>query len=195
MKMNFSIFVGMLVLLAGASILLDAIFGVHLPLVRSAVALFLIFAGVRLLVGAWGPRANDESHLGSALMTDMRFAPTASADRLKYDVIFGRGTIDLTGMPRPQKPMQVEVNAIFSTAELTIDPSWPVAIEGNSAFGEVRLPGDSRAGFGSAHYRSDTAGTPLVTIKVNAVFGSAQVVAPGRAVPPLSGGVAPGASH
>ena len=184
MKMSFPIFFGILVVLAGVSILLKALFHIDLPLVRTAVALFFIFLGVRMIFGAWGSRATEVAATGAAVMTDARFAPTVPAERLKYDVIFGHGTIDLTGMPRPEKPIDLEINAIFGAVQLTVDPSWPMVIDGSSAFGEVRMPDHTRAAFGDAHYRSGGGAEPLLRARVNAVFGSAQVIDAGRAVPP-----------
>jgi predicted membrane protein len=185
MKMNFAIFFGVLVVLAGISILLDAVFHIHLPLVRTAVALFFIFFGVRILTGAWGTRDFVRASEGSVLMGDTRFAPTATADKLKYDIIFGRGIVDLTGLPRPEKPIDVEVNTVFGSAQIAIDPSWPVAIDGSAAFGDVRLPDQQRAAFGAAHYQNEPTSTqPLLRLKVNSVFSSAEVIQRGALPPP-----------
>lgn len=185
MKMSFAIFFGVLVALAGISIILDAVFHVHLPLVRSAFALFLIFLGVRVLFGAWGTRGMVRSAEGAVLMSDTRFAPTTPADKLKYDIIFGRGVVDLTGLPRPEKPIDVEVNTIFGSAQVAIDPSWPVSIEGSSAFGEVRLPDRQRAAFGAAHYQNLPSGSAaLLRLRVNSVFSSAEVIETGTLPPP-----------
>lgn len=176
--MNFAVFFGVLVVLAGVSVLLGALFHIHFPLVRTAFALLLVFFGVRILVGAWGPRSAELASAGSAVMSDLHFAPTQAAPSFKYDVIFGRGVIDLTRLPKPERPMLVEVNAIFGSALVTIDPAWSIVVEGSSAFGEVRMPDQSMTAFGTARYRprGQERDAALVQVRCNAVFGSCQIV-------------------
>jgi hypothetical protein len=176
MRFTFPLFFGALVLLAGASILIDAIFKVHVPFVRSAFAVLLIFFGVQLLIGAWAPVVRNTSSNGSAVMSELHFAPTVAASPMKYDVIFGRGTIDLTQLPKPDQTLNVELNAIFSSATLTVDPSWPMVIEASSAFGEVRMPDQSFATFGTARYATTDAATPVLRVRINTVFGSCHVL-------------------
>jgi hypothetical protein len=188
MKMSFSIFFGVLVVLAGLSILLDAVFKIHVPFVRSAFSLFLVFLGVRMLIGAWAPHGKDLSTTGAAVMSDLTFAPTRAAPAMKYDVIFGRGEIDLTQLELPPSPVTAELNVIFSSATLKVNPAWPIAIEGSSAFGEVRMPDQSMAAFGTARYRTGE-GDPIMRVRVNAVFGSCHVLtapAPSERPRPIS---------
>jgi hypothetical protein len=176
MRMSFPLFFGALVLLAGASILLDALFKIHVPFVRSAFALLLIFFGVRMLIGAWVPVVKDTSGTGQAVMSELHFAPTSAIGPMKYDVVFGRGTIDLTQLPKPEQPLTVELNVVFSTATVTVDPTWPMVIEASSAFGEVRLPDQSAAVFGTARFTTPGGAEPLLRVRVNAVFGSCHVL-------------------
>jgi hypothetical protein len=185
MKMTFPIFFGVLVVLAGLSILLDALFKVHIPFVRSAFALFFIFLGVRMLFGAWAPRTTDVSTSGAAVMSELHFAPTEANGPMKYDVIFGRGAIDLTQLKRPARPTTLELNVVFSSSTLTIDPAWPIVIEGSAAFGEVRMPDQATAAFGTARFRTHDSDEPILRIRVNTVFGSCHVfTAPATAEPP-----------
>src|SRR5581483_4556378 len=116
MKMSFSLIIGALVLLAGISILLDAVFHIHFPFVRTAFAALLLFFGLRILVDAWAPQSRSRATAGAVVMADEHFAPTATAPYLKYDVILGRAVVDLTQLPLPGRPMTVEVNAIFGGA-------------------------------------------------------------------------------
>lgn len=178
MKMTFTIFLGALVLLAGLSILLDAVFHIHFPFVRTAFAFLLLFFGVRMLLGAWAPAGRETSTTGSAIMSDQTYAPTAAVPYLKYDVIFGRTTVDLTSLPRPTQPITVEVNAIFGGAVVTFDKSWPVVVEGNAAFGDVRMPDQTMAAFGSTRYRprGQEGSEPLIRLRCNAIFGSCEVI-------------------
>jgi hypothetical protein len=176
MRFSFPLFFGALVLLAGASILLDALFKIHVPFVRSAFALLLIFFGVRMLIGAWAPVTKDTSSTGQAVMSELHFAPTEAVGPMKYDIVFGRGLIDLTRLTKPDQPLTVELNVVFSSATLTVDPSWPMVIEGSSAFGEVRMPDQSAAAFGTARYSTPGGREPLLRVRISAVFGSCHVL-------------------
>lgn len=186
MKMNFTVLVGGFVVLMGVSILAQALFNVQLPLMRTAVALFFLFIGFKLLVSAWTPEKLRREGTATAVMTEQRFAPTTSAPELKYDVLFSKGLVDLTQMPKPDKPIAVEVNSVFSSTEVLVDPTWPVVVEGSSAFGEVRMPNRSAATFGAASYRTtaSTDAQPLLRLKVNAVFGNCLVLEQRGGTPP-----------
>jgi hypothetical protein len=175
MRMSFPIFLGVLVVLAGLSILLDAVFKIHIPFVRSAFALLLIFLGVRMLFGAWAPRSHELAPTGAVVMSDGVFAPVKAEPSMKYDIVFGHGAVDLTRLDLPATPATIDVNVIFSGATVTVNPAWPIVIEGSSAFGEVRMPDQTMAAFGAARYRTRE-GDPILRVRVNAVFGSCQVL-------------------
>ncbi len=174
MRMTFPIVIGALVLLAGVSILLEAIFKIHFPFLRSAFALLLIFFGVRMLIGAWSPRLVDTTTSGAAVMSELTFAPTKAAPSMKYDVVFGQGAIDLTRLDRPKEPAVIEVNVIFGSATVTIDPALPTVVEGNAAFGDLRLPDKSAAAFGNARYATGL-GEPVLKVRINTIFGNCVV--------------------
>ncbi len=176
MKMNVAVFVGALVVLAGISILLEALFHIRVPLVRSGISLVLIFAGVKLLISAWRPRAETSSS-GIAVMGDQRFTPSRHDGKLKYDVVFGRGLIDLTALPPPTGEVSVEVNVVFGAASIRVDPRWSVEVDGNSAFAAVRMPDLTSANFGGVHYRSKgkAEAAPTVRLLLNCVFGACDV--------------------
>lgn len=161
MKM-WAIAVGFLIALLGASIVANAILHLHLPLVRTALALFLVALGVRIGVRAWtAPRAAPRSAAASPVETQIAPRHLPNGD-LQYDVVFGRGVVDLTLLPRLERELTVTVNAIFGTAILVVDPAVPYEISGASLGG-------------SAMSRSP--GSPArLHVKVNAVFGGCQVV-------------------
>jgi len=184
MRITLAAVLGALVLLAGVSIILGAVFDIHLPLFRSAVALVLILVGVRMLFGAWTPARKTSADTSSVFFEERLLGPTVAApDRLKYDVIFGRGVIDLTTLPRDGLDRTVEINSIFGAAEVRVDPSTPYEVDATSAFGETRtpLPGRAASGFGSVHYQPPAAVPPRLHLKVNSVFGSSEVIETPRA--------------
>ncbi len=70
-----------------------------------------------------------------------------------------------------------EVNVIFGSGILRVNPETPVKISMSSVFGSVRAPDGSTVSFGdrtwtSAAYRE---GSPALRIKAAAVFGSLSI--------------------
>jgi predicted membrane protein len=87
--------------------------------------------------------------------------------------------VDLTKVAREAGERRVEVNVVFGSALVKIDPATPLEVEVNAAFGDARLPDQSTTALGSFRYRAsnqDKQQAPKVRIKLNVVFGSCQVL-------------------
>ncbi len=198
MRLSLGVLLGLLIVLVGVSIVLDVLFHIHIPVIRSAFAVLLIYLGVRVLIGAWAPVSRPASE-GSTFMSQRLFNPTIASDRMRYDVVFGESIVDLTGLPERPEPTQVEVNAVFGSAVVKIDPSQAIDIQGSSVFGEARMPDQTLAAFGEIHYRppGQRDASPRIRVKVNAVFGSVRVqeVSPARADRPSTHLPAESAAH
>lgn len=98
----------------------------------------------------------------------------------KYDVIFGKSVIDLTGIELKEGVSKVEINTVFGSSVIKIDPAMPIKIRASSAFGSARTPDENMVGFGEHTYKSDslkqTDTKNYLLILLNVVFGSAEVV-------------------
>ena len=177
MRLTFGLVIGVLVVLLGISILARVVFNVEIPLFRTAVALIILFIGVRIIVGAWWPAKDVRAGEGSAVFAGQVFTPTETADtHLKYSVVFGTGTVDLTHLTAEGPTRSVQVDTIFGQSLIEVDPSIPYRVEASSAFGEARLPDRQAAVFGSATYQpTDQAAPPHLVVKVTVVFGQATV--------------------
>ncbi len=167
------LFFGLVIVLVGISIILEAVFQIHLPIVRIALGLFFIYLGIRFLTGR---RWHDgETHMRGVFSED-NYAPV-SGDHVKHDVVFGRGVVDLTHLARDGGEAHAQVNTIFGATVVKIDPAVPLEIEVNSALGEARLPDQSVTAIGTLHYRPPgQKEPPRLHVRVNVVFGSSQVV-------------------
>jgi predicted membrane protein len=172
-------FFGLVVILFGLSILLEGVFHIDIPVFRIAVGLLLLYLGARMLLNAFsGGRRYDRSD-DAAVFSERTYAPSPTeGERLKYDIIFGRGVVDLTKTARDGADRRVEVNAIFGSATVKIDPTVPLEVEVNAAFGDARLPDHSTTALGSFRYRPPGQGqqTPKLHLKINVVFGSCLVI-------------------
>ena len=112
MKMSFfcsGMFWGSILILLGISVVLKAVFHINLPIFRLAFAAFLIYCGVKVLMGGqWGRVA----HTGTIFFSQCS-TPMSSKDN-EYNIIFSRGVVDSTilDLYNPDKP--VTVNTIYS---------------------------------------------------------------------------------
>ncbi len=166
--MRFSILLALFFLLLGASILLNVMFKIHFPFARIALALFLIYAGVSLILGvhARGWRDEGTNYLGAA-----EFRPRDLTNR-EFNVIMGKGVLDLSELRAPGATLKL--NVVFGEAIVRYNPSVPLQVQSSGAFSDMRLPDGSRTTFGELRYRSKNASDaePGITLEVSTVFGA-----------------------
>jgi hypothetical protein len=173
MKMSFifsGLFWGIIVVLIGLSIILNVVLGVKIPLIRIIFGLLLIYWGVTLLVGSsFRLRSRGTSAFSDA---DIRVTETG-----KQDVIFGRATIDLTGLALKPGANRYEVDAIFGSALITLDSKTPARVRVSSAFGSARLPDGNIIAFGDRDWSSPglNRDSGYLDLKADVVFGSLEV--------------------
>lgn len=169
--MTSGVFWGCILILWGASMIVETVFHIHIPLFRIVVALIVIFLGVRLLTGRSFPSRSEHA----IVFGEQTFG--GPVVRSEYNVVFGQGTLDFGRSLTGKLPDMVTVNAVFGAANVRLDPKRPVRVKASTAFGHVRLPDRSTAAFGEAEWEAKGVreGTPL--LRVNAVFGSVDVSA------------------
>jgi len=171
MKVNWILLLGCVVVLAGVSLILRATLQVELPLVRSAVAVMVIFFGVRLLVDAWSPNSRTRWFATKGVTV-----VPASQREGTYDVFFSEKTIDLVNLRGIENDVVVEVNAIFASTEVLIPAGLSYEVEASAAFGQVQTPERGVHGFGEQRAeRRVPASKGTVRLKLNAVFGRCEL--------------------
>jgi len=159
------IFWGSLLILWGASIILNAVFHLNIPFFRIAFALIVIWFGLRILLGGrccGGGRA--------AVFSESTFkGDKAPGD---YNIVFGKGDIDLTGL-KIDKPTRIEVNVVFGNGTLKLPAKTPFRIKANAVFGNAQLPDGKVISFGDSVYESKGAegSANVLDIQANVVFG------------------------
>ena len=162
---------GGFVLLIGTTIAVNVLFGIHFPLLPLALAALLIALGARMMVRT---RAGGDAVV-QAWLANRVFVPDGERDQ-RYDILFGRGVVDLTKVPEPDEDKIISIDTIFGATVIKLDPSVPVEITGHSMFGEVRMPDRSTAAMGSIAYKTPSDRAPKLHLRLNTVFGSCQVV-------------------
>ncbi len=165
------LFWGVVLILLGLSVVLKAIFHVDIPLFRILFALLLIYLGVRVLVGDRGCGRGDHTVLFGR--QDLR--PVEGQDR--YSIVFGQGTLDLTGLPAPGTSRTIELSTVFGEGRLVLPRGIPMRIEASAAFANIRFPNGNNVVFGTMHQSENwTDGGPGLDLRVRAVFGELSIV-------------------
>jgi predicted membrane protein len=161
------IFWGALLIVLGVWFLVRRYVPVHIPVIRIIIAALFVYAGIRVLV--MGPSFRDRN---TAVFSDsaMRYSPERGRD---YNLVFSSGTIDLSDASAVEKDTRVQVNVVFGSGILRIDPDRPVRVDMTSAFGTVDAPNGRSVAFGDTVYTTPSykEGTPALHVHASAVFG------------------------
>jgi predicted membrane protein len=175
--MSFGIIFGILIILFGVSIIVNVIFHVHIPVFKIALAVFFIWLGIKMLVGgSWSCHRHNVADSNNVIFGDNYFTLGKGQSR-NFNVIFGKGTLDLSDVDSTDLEGTIEVSTIFGEMTVILPDSFPARIKANSAFGEVRLPDRSTSAFGNTEYRTpdfDVTRT-AIDMNVSAIFGSTKV--------------------
>lgn len=166
-----AVFWGIIIVLFGLSIILKEIFHVNFPFLRVIFGIILIFWGLRVISGSsWRNTKENTVMFHSA---DMNY----DESKKEYNIIFGRGNIDLFKSDIPEKRKKIEVNVIFGNGNLILNDSIPARIKMNSVFGNVRSERESVGGFGSSSFTTSAYkdNEPCFEIESNAVFGNLNI--------------------
>jgi len=166
--MSSAVFWGVLIILFGLSIILKEVFHINFPFLRVIFGIFLIFWGIKVISGSSWKNKNENTAIFSS--ANMSYENS----KKEYNIVFGRGDIDLFKSEMPDRNRKIEVNVVFGNGNLIINDSIPTRVEMNSVFGNVRTDKDKASGFGSATYTTGTynPNEPHYKIEANAVFGN-----------------------
>jgi hypothetical protein len=164
------IFWGLAFILVGVWFIVRNYVPVHIPLGRIIIALIFIYVGVRVIVH--GPLIRQRN---TVVFSDSRVGPAAGERDGDYTILFSRGVVDLSSASTGGQPK--EVNVIFASAVLKINPASPVRIDMSSAFGSVQAPNGQSAVFGDSVYTTPSyrEGADALRVKATAVFGTLRI--------------------
>ncbi|MHB9156255.1 MAG: YitT family protein [Endomicrobiales bacterium] len=166
-------FWGSLLIALGALIILKVLFNIDIPVFRILFALLLIYLGVKVLVG--GPfccRARGVVPPAGPATG----APGAAQN--EYHVLFGKGVIDLTGVSVEQGTVRKNLDTVFGSSVVRIDPAMPVEITVNAVFAGARMPDGNLISFGKYTYRSPgfKEGANALMVDASVVFGGLDII-------------------
>jgi hypothetical protein len=162
----------------------EIISGVHLPVGRLIVAAALVLIGARIVAHAWARRRAGVAG-NDAVFANRTVSPRGAPDRdARFEVVFGRGTLDLTGITEPEHDVTIIVETLFGNTLVKVPPDLAYDVEGSSTFGAVRMPDRSMATLGTTGYRTTTEHPSRLHLRVNAAFGGCRIVTDEPPPPP-----------
>ncbi len=161
-----------LLILAGVLLIVRNVFKLDLPVIGIIFPIIIISWGVSILLGPKGNADNDSTllfHNGSVTGVD---------GNSSYNVIFGKGTYDLRNIKVGDKNTRVDIDAIFSSAFVRINPNIPMKIIVSAVFASGKLPDGSVISFGDRTYttRSYNADSAYVEVYADVFFGDLRII-------------------
>jgi hypothetical protein len=159
------IFWGVLLIAVGVWFILRRFFPFHVPVLRLIVAVVFVYLGIRVLV-----HGQLAGHPGPFFESRQTYAAGWTRD---YNVIFGNGDVDLTSVALGSSSVRAQVNVVFGSGVLHVNPALPVRIDMSAAFGTVEAPDGRSVSFGDTLYTSPSYrdGAPALVVRAVAVFG------------------------
>ena len=166
------VFWGLLLILVGIAAILRN-FDINIPIFRLIFGFFLIYFGISLLVG--GPLFTVDG--GPVIFSDTDIVVTDAEDD-QFDIIFRKGVIDLTAIKPEDEDLEFEIDTVFASTVVKINPDVPVKYEIESAFASAQMPDGNSISFGDYEYTSDSGEDDIhyIIIKGDVVFGSLEIV-------------------
>lgn len=162
---------GSLIILAGVLLIVKNVFHVEIPVLGIIFPIIIITLGVSLLTGFKGHSTDSQR----AIFSESNV--TADSSNAEYSVVFGKGVYDLRGIKPTDKNVKIEINSVFSSAFVKVDPTTPMRIKIESAFAGGNVVNGKVAAFGDNVYRSASfnENMPFVDVEAHVVFGSLEV--------------------
>ncbi len=141
------VFWGAILILLGISIILRSLLNINIPLFQLLVAFFFIYIGISILAGGVCWRKYPRT-----IVFEEREVEGKPHDR--YDVIFGRGEIDLSKVSLEKGNVQVSVNTVFGSGVIKLNPQIPAEIKVDSVFAGAKFPDGNSIFMGRYTYRT-----------------------------------------
>jgi len=142
----------------GVILLFEALFGISIPLFKIVFAFFLFYVGYNILSG-------------SSCSIKKQFY--CNKNWQKNTAIFGEKKFDFS--QNSSQPEEKNLNIIFGSALLIINPEIPTRISSQTVFGSSDFPNRTTITNGSYVYTNSTQ-EPIVDISTQVIFGSLKVI-------------------
>jgi predicted membrane protein len=164
-------FWGVIIVLIGLSIILREVFHINIPFVRIVFGILLIYWGIKIISGGFGRKWDRHS----AVSNEAKMV--YDDDQKDYDIVFGRGTIDLFKMQTPIQNKKIDISVVFGNGLLILNDSIPIKVKMTAVFGSAEAPDKSANGFGETTYTTSAYNEngPHILIDATTVFGKTEI--------------------
>jgi predicted membrane protein len=167
---------GLFLVLVGALVLVELFADVHLPIFRLVVAIGIVIIGGRMILQTWNRRGVDRT-AGEAVFANLDFSHRGALERdERFDVVLGRGTIDLTRIAEPVQDVTITVDTLLGRALIKLPPELAYDVEGSATFGQLRMPDGSAIATGELAYRAPNDRRSRLHLRMHTVLGMCQLV-------------------
>lgn len=163
-------FWGILFIIVGLLFFVRSIFNLHIPVFKIVAGFLLIYWGLSIMFGTGSVKSDK-----SIIFSQGKFNVKAKVNS-EYNVIFGDGVVDLTGIELNEKT-DVEINTIFGSSKVIVRSDLPLVFEGNTVFGSTSTPDGNTNAFGESNFVSGELSdfAPYLRVKNNVIFGSSKL--------------------
>lgn len=161
------VFWGLLLVFIGLSIIVKVLFHIDIPVFRIVMGILLLYLGFHIIFG------NSSKNRERKISIEKHYRGNlTNSNSSEYNIVFSSGTIDLTDWQEKAGGNYIEVNVVFGSGVVLINPSMNLVIEANTVFGEAILPGNRVSFLGSKKLQLPTEGEEVIYLGLNTVFGS-----------------------
>lgn len=171
MRITGNVISGIILLIVGFVLLLANFLGIKVNFFRLFPGIALLILGIAILFGQFGGK--------NEVIFDHKRIDISEPFK-ERNIIFAEGIIDLNDLEQLTSPKTIEINVVFGSGQLILNPVIPTIVHASTAFGSLQLPGHSVNFIGSTDYRPKEIdqSEPYLDIKANAVFGQFRIVGP-----------------
>lgn len=141
------VFWGAILILLGISIILRSLLHINIPVFQLLIAFFFIYIGISILSRGFYYKKSPKT-----IVFEER--EVEGKPHEKYDVIFGRGEIDLSKVSLEKGNVRVSVNTVFGSGVIRLNPQIPAEIIVSSVFAEAKFPDGNSIFMGRYIYRT-----------------------------------------
>ena len=174
MKIGFfstELFWGGLLILLGLSMIIKTVFGIDIPIIRTLIAIFLIYMGFTIISDIGYPKKNKQT-----IAFQEKTVHPEKIDNY-YSIRFGKGVIDLTHLQQLDKPQKVTINTMFGEAIVKINKNIPTKIKVKAIFGNATMPDSTQISSGKYTYKTDPdMREAAIEVDATVAFGNLKVI-------------------
>ena len=173
MKMGFlfsGIFWGVVVVVMGLLLILKAM-GVHIPVGKIFFGLLFVYIGISMIFWSFGGCRSKNK----MMFNDYKIE--ADGKQQDYNIMFGRGDIDLSKIAVKEKDVNIKMSVVFAEGNMFLNPEVPAKVRITSAFGGAVAPDGTNIAFGEYIYKNSKykEGASALLVDVKVVFGGGKI--------------------